>query len=374
MSLKRINILGVTGSIGASTVKVVMSAQQDFDVHVITAYRNKDELLELQKMLGAKHAICMNEEGALERLFDVLAEPVDITVSAITGFAGLRPLLKAIEHSKAVGIANKEPLVAAGALVVEACRRYDTKILPIDSEHNAVFQVFDEAQRSGIERIILTASGGPFREWSIEQMAVATPEQAVAHPNWSMGAKISVDSASMMNKALEVIEAHVLFNMPADQIDVIVHPQSIVHSMVEYSDGSVLSQMGASDMCTPIAYALGWPDRMATPGARLDINKMQDLSFEALDDARFPAVRMAKDCIRAGLGHCIALNAANEVAVDAFLSGQIAFLDINACVQHSLQLLDSGLKDIDQAADLDDIEAFDVDVRGKAATFIKQKI
>jgi len=371
MVKKRINILGVTGSIGQSTVKVILSAPEKFDVHVISAHTQRDELLDLQKKLGATHAICTHDDDGAARLNDVLQESVDLTVSAITGFAGLRPLLTAIQFSKAVGIANKEPLVAAGPLVIKTCRAHSTKILPIDSEHNAIFQVFNEKQRAGIERIILTASGGPFREWSIEQMREATPEQAVAHPNWSMGQKISVDSASMMNKALEVIEAHYLFDMPSDKIDVLVHPQSVVHSMVEYADGSVLSQMGASDMCTPIAYALGWPDRIATPGERLDLASMSALSFEALDDKKFPAVRLAKACIEKGLSACIALNAANEIAVDAFLNRQIGFLDIIDCVQHSLDGLDSGSKNIDKELHLEDIEALDMDIRANATKYIK---
>jgi 1-deoxy-D-xylulose-5-phosphate reductoisomerase len=208
--------------------------------------------------------------------------------------------------------------------------------LPIDSEHNAVFQVFDASQRAGIERIILTASGGPFREWTKEQIAAATLEQALKHPNWDMGQKITIDSASMMNKGLEVIEAYHLFNMPADKIDVIIHPQSTVHSMVEYVDGSVLAQMGASDMRTPIAYALGWPERIATPGARLNLNALSRLDFEAPDHERFPAMGLAYDALRSGSCACIALNAANEAAVDAFLKRAISFPDIVAIVQRVL--------------------------------------
>jgi len=366
MDKKRINILGVTGSIGQSTVKCILSDPSLFDVHVISAHTQKDELLKLKEQLGATYAVCSQDED----LQPYLEEPVDITVSAITGFAGLRPLLTAIEYSKAVGIANKEPLVAAGPLVIDACRKHDTKILPIDSEHNAVFQVFDEQQRAGIDRIILTASGGPFRTWGIDAMAAATPAQAIAHPNWSMGRKISVDSASMMNKALEVIEAHYLFDMPSDKIDVLVHPQSVVHSMVEYADGSVLSQMGASDMCTPIAYALAWPQRMRTPGARLDLGAMSGLSFEALDEDKFPAVRMAKNSIDSGLGACITLNAANEVAVDAFLNERIGFLEINDCVAQALDDLGEYTKTVANDAGLEDIEALDLDIRAKAATFI----
>lgn len=367
MDKKTINILGVTGSIGQNTVKVVLSDPEQFDVNVISGHSQRDELAELKEKLGAKHAVCTQDES----LDDVLEEPVDLTISAITGFAGLRPLLKSIETSKVVAIANKEPLVAAGPLVRAACRQYDTQILPVDSEHNAIFQVFDEKNRTGIERIILTASGGPFLSWSIEEMAHATPEQAVAHPNWSMGRKISVDSATMMNKALEVIEAHYLFDMPADQIDVLIHPQSIVHSMVEYADGSILSQMGASDMCTPIAYALAWPHRIQTPGKRLDLKKSQSLDFEPLNKKQFPSIGMAKNCINAGLGACIALNASNEVAVDAFLNEQIGFLDIYSCVENALDILAGSSKNVANDACLEDIEALDLDIRVQTSKFIK---
>lgn len=366
MDKKLINILGVTGSIGQSTVKIILSALEKFEVNVISGHSRKDELLALKEQLGAKHAVCTQEE-AVEPYLDT---PVDLTVSAITGFAGLRPLLKAIEVSKAVAIANKEPLVAAGPLVIDACKQHGTNILPIDSEHNAIFQVFDEANRSAIDRIILTASGGPFRTWSFEDIAKATPAQAVAHPNWSMGQKISVDSASMVNKALELIEAYYLFDMPTDKIDVLVHPQSVVHSMVEYADGSVLAQMGASDMCTPIAYALSWPDRMRTPGQRLDLKAMKTLDFEELDNKKFPAVSLARDCIHSGLGACIAFNAANEVAVDAFLNERLGFLDIHSCIVHSLEAMDVSLKNVANDAQLEDIEALDLDIRAEATNFI----
>ena len=368
MAKKRINILGVTGSIGASTAKVVLSAPDQFEVNVISGHSRREDLQSLKEQLGAKHAVCTAEDT----LEDFLDEPVDLTVSAITGFAGLRPLLKAIENSKAVAIANKEPLVAAGPLVIAACEKYDTQILPIDSEHNAIFQVFDHDNKDSIERIILTASGGPFRTWSVLDMKQATPEQAVDHPNWSMGQKISVDSASMMNKALEVIEAHYLFNMSAEQIDVLVHPQSVVHSMVEYSDGSILSQMGASDMCTPIAYALAWPQRMRTPGERLNLAEMRDLSFEELDTEKFPAIGFAKDAIRSGLGACIALNAANEIAVDAFLGERIGFGDINTCVAKGLDIHSQYAKSIANDAGLEDIEALDLDIRSQITTFMKK--
>ncbi len=365
MACKRsINILGATGSIGESTVDVILSAPELFDVHVITAHSNADKLSFLQDKLSAKHAVLTRDAG----WDDILETPVDITVSAITGFVGLAPLLKAIEHSNIVAVANKEPLVAAGDLVLEACRKYNTKLLPLDSEHNAIFQVFDFERPEGVEKIILTASGGPFRDWSLDQMRAATPAQAVAHPNWSMGQKISVDSATMMNKALEVIEAHYLFDLTPQQIDVLVHPQSVVHSMVEYKDGSVLSQMGASDMRTPIAYALGWPERITTPGQRLDLKTMRDLSFEPVDADRFPAIALAYDCIKRGQGACIALNAANEVCVEAFLGGDIGFLDILDCIVHIL----NGIEDREFSS-LSEIQDYDQSIRALTSESIHQK-
>ena len=360
-SKRKINILGVTGSIGQSTVDVILSSPDAFDVNVITAHSNRDKLKMLGEQLEANHAV-VTDSGDWD---SVLEEHVDITVSAITGFAGLAPLLKAIEYSDVVAVANKEPLVAAGDLVLAACEKFNTKLLPLDSEHNAIYQVFDFERRDAIERIILTASGGPFREWSLNQMRVATPEQAIAHPNWSMGRKISVDSATMMNKALEIIEAHYLFNMPSDKIDVLVHPQSVVHSMVEYNDGSVLAQMGASDMRTPIAYALGWPERMPTPGQRLDLKNMSQLSFDAVDHERFPAIQLAYDCIQAGQAACITLNAANEIAVDAFLNGRIGFLDIVDCASHML----NGIENLSFDT-LEAIESYDQSIRQKTIEFI----
>ncbi len=270
-------------------------------------------------------------------LLDAARENVDVHVAAIVGMAGIGPIMAAMGHARSIAVANKEPLVAAGEIVLAAARKTGTKILPVDSEHNAIFQVFEEGNRAAIRRLILTASGGPFRDWTMEQMRAATPAQAVAHPNWSMGAKISVDSASMMNKALEVIEAHHLFAMPADRIDVLIHPQSIIHSMVEYADGSVLAQMGAPDMRTPIAYAMGWPDRIDGPSHRLDFSALSALTFAPVDDRRFPAIKLAYDSLQAGGGACLALNAANEVAVAAFLDGRIGFIDIFETVRETVE-------------------------------------
>ncbi len=364
MGCKRVSILGVTGSVGQSAADIILSAPDRYDVDVVTAHRDVKGLAASAVRLRAKRAVIADENAlsdlrvelsgsGIEVSSDIenaVCPDTDLTIAAILGVAGLRPLMHAIEHSAAVAIANKEPLVAAGAIVMAHAKAQGCQILPIDSEHNAVFQVFDASQRAGIERIILTASGGPFRAWSKEQMASATLEQALKHPNWDMGQKITIDSATMMNKGLEVIEAHHLFDMSADKIDVIIHPQSTVHSMVEYVDGSVLAQMGASDMRTPIAYALGWPERIATPGARLDLKALSRLDFEAPDTDRFPALSLAYDALRSGPCACIALNAANEVAVEAFLKRAISFPDIVVIVQRVLDGVEekrvSGLEEV----------------------------
>ncbi|MEK7802077.1 MAG: 1-deoxy-D-xylulose-5-phosphate reductoisomerase, partial [Pseudomonadota bacterium] len=274
----------------------------------------------------------------------------DWTMAAIVGLAGLQPVLDAIPATKTLAIANKEPLVAAGPLVLALAQKHGTRVLPVDSEHNAIFQVLENHNRAYISKLILTASGGPFRTWSRADMEYATPAQAITHPNWTMGAKISVDSATLMNKALEVIEAHYLFTMPADKIDVIVHPQSLIHSMVEYTDGSVLAQIGAPDMRTPIAYALAYPARMTTTGKTLDWTTLSTMSFEKPDLEKFPALRLAYDCLNASPAQTIALNAANEMAVAAFLKEQISFAAITAHVEkivaNTPSLTPSSLEDI----------------------------
>lgn len=353
MKQKSVSILGVTGSVGQSTADVIASDPDRFQVDVITAHKDWEGLAREAIRLNASRVVIADETFA-DQLSEVLkdeeivihvgeqaleecvAPNTDITVAAIAGFAGLKPLLYAIKKSYAVAIANKEPLVAAGNLVMEAANEFSTQILPIDSEHNAVFQVFDFDYPENVKRIVLTASGGPFLRSSAADIANATPEQAVAHPNWDMGAKISVDSATMVNKALEIIEAHVLFNMPATKIDVIVHPQSVVHSFVEYHDGSLLAQLGPSDMRTPIAHALAWPDRMQTPGETLDLSTLSRLDFDDVDDEKFPAIRMAFDCLAKGQAACLTFNAANEVAVEAFLQREIAFPDILRCIEYAI--------------------------------------
>ncbi len=343
MSPKTIHILGVTGSIGESTMDVVLHQPEMFDVCVVSAHNNVALLAERAISLHAKVAVIGDAallpslqkllsgtpiEASSDLIGAIKAHRADMTMSAITGMAGLEPLLAAIEVSASVAIANKEPLVAAGAQVLQAAQDSGCQILPVDSEHNAIYQVFDGAQKQAIEHIVLTASGGAFRDWTIDQMATAKKEQALKHPNWSMGQKITIDSASMMNKALEIIEAAVLFGLRADQIQVLIHPQSIVHGMVAYQDGSVLCQMGASDMRTPIANILAGGARLKTPGEKLSLEAMSHMNFTPVDYQKYPAVQLAYDALAMGQYAQVALNAANEVAVQAFLEDEIGFLDI----------------------------------------------
>ncbi|PZO83470.1 MAG: 1-deoxy-D-xylulose-5-phosphate reductoisomerase [Micavibrio aeruginosavorus] len=380
--MKKINILGSTGTVGVATLDVVAANPDLYSVGVLTAQSNVAKLAEQAKSMRAEHAVIGDEtllpvlkealsgtgikvSGGRTALVEASGIPADCTMAAIVGMAGLEPLLAAIANGKHVAIANKEPLVSAGVQVLEAARKSGATLLPVDSEHNAVFQVFESSQKSKIERIILTASGGPFRNWTREQMEAATPEQAVSHPNWSMGAKISVDSATMMNKALEVIEAHHLFSMPPEKIDVMLHPQSVIHAMVEYADGSVLSHMGAPDMRVPITHALGWPDRITGPAQRLDFARYSSLTFEQVHHCRFPAINYAYACMKAGQGACIAFNAANEIAVAAFLEGRIKFTDIFDIVRRTVE---EGGAEI--PSDLASVLALDSRMRSKALSYI----
>lgn len=374
--MKTLHIFGATGSIGQSAADIVRAHPDRFAVHTVTAGRNAEKLAETARALNAKKAV-ISEEGAYTALKEALAgsgiecasgsaaleeaarEPADISLMAIVGIAGLRPLWAALSKSKAVAVANKEPLVAAGSLVMARAAGFGTKILPLDSEHNALFQVFEEKNRGEVKRLVLTASGGPFRGWSLERMRGVTPEAALKHPTWSMGPKISIDSATMMNKALEIIEARYLFDMPPEKIEVLVHPQSLVHGMVEYTDGSILCQMGASDMRTPITAALAWPGRMATPGRTLDLSALKTLDFEVPDGNNFPALPLAYTALSQGLGACVAMNAANEAMVEAFLEGRAAFLDI---VEETSRLIKRGNWAVPKT--LDDVESIDQEVRG----------
>ncbi len=353
---KKVTILGATGSIGTSTIDVILSNSQSFEVYGVTANNNVKSLAQLAIKTNAKKAVIADRsllpdlqellsgysivcKGGAEEIEILAREPVDFIMAAIMGFAGLRAIIAGLEQGTTVAIANKEPLVAAGQMIMDCAKKNNAQILPVDSEHNAIFQVFEKENRQEIEKIILTASGGPFLNWSKEDIEKATPEQAIKHPNWEMGKKISVDSATMMNKALEVIEAHHLFDMPPEQIDVIIHPQSVIHSMVSYKDGSILSQMGASDMRTPIAYALSYPKRMDSHGSKLNFSELLELTLIKPDTKKFPALTYAYEAISLGQNACISLNAANEVAVDLFLQNKIAFVDITKAVAHALEVI-----------------------------------
>jgi 1-deoxy-D-xylulose-5-phosphate reductoisomerase len=368
---RRVAILGSTGSVGCNTVELVAASPDAYEVEALVALRNVERLASQARQVRAKLAVIADESRyrALKSLLegsgievaagasavvDAAARPSDWVMAAIVGAAGLAPTLAAVERGAMVALANKEVLVCAGALVTEAAKRHGARLLPVDSEHNAIFQVFDGDQAHAIERIVLTASGGPFRERSREAMAAATPAEAVAHPNWRMGAKISVDSATMMNKGLEVIEAHHLFDLPSERIEVVVHPQSVVHGLVYYNDGSVLAQLGSPDMRTPIANALGWPLRIPAPSPRLDLAALGQLAFQAPDLERFPALRLAREALNAGGGAPTVLNAANEVTVAAFLDGRIGFLDIAAIVEETLAALpDRPIAQLDDVYDTD---------------------
>ncbi|MSO73132.1 MAG: 1-deoxy-D-xylulose-5-phosphate reductoisomerase [Rhodospirillaceae bacterium] len=372
---KSVSILGSTGSVGDSTIDLIERDRGAYRVVALTAHGNWAKLAkqalalrpamvalsdpagytDLKSALaGSKIAVAAGPEAPCE----AAALASDWVMAAIVGAAGLRPTLAAVDRGAVICLANKECLVCAGDLFMAAVRSHKATLLPVDSEHNAIFQVFDFEQKDKIRKIILTASGGPFRTWPLRDMSKVTPAQAVRHPNWSMGAKISVDSATMMNKGLEVIEAHHLFGLESDRIDILVHPQSVVHSMVEYVDGSTLAQLGTPDMRTPIAYALGWPKRMPAPTAgRLDLAKLGSLTFETPDPVRFPALRLARAALQSGGAAPTILNAANEVAVARFLAGDIGFLDIAAIVEHtmtrvplrSLQTLDAIMAIDDEA-------------------------
>lgn len=354
MTQKSVTILGATGSIGRSTLDLVGANTERFPVVALTAHDNVDLLIAQSLKHKPQIAVIGNEThhaalrealaphgietaAGAQAVIDAAARPSDMVVAGIVGVAGLAPTYAAIKRGAQIAFANKECLVSAGTLMMDAVAKYAAVLLPIDSEHNAIFQVFDTANRDGIRKLILTASGGPFLKRGRETLSAVTPAEAVKHPNWSMGAKISIDSATMMNKALELIEARYLFDMPADMIDVVIHPQSIVHSMVEYADGSVLAQMGASDMRTPIAYALAWPSRMETTGARLDFAQARSLDFIPLDTQRFPAIGFARSALFVGRNAPCILNAANETAVAAFLAGRIRFTDIERIVEKTLE-------------------------------------
>jgi len=351
---RKVAILGATGSVGTSTLDLIERAPDRFEVVALTAATNAEALAAAARRTGAKLAVIADEAHlpllrerlagsgctaatGTEALLEAAAGEAEWVMAAIVGCAGLEPVMAAIGAGRTVALANKEALVSAGALMTDAASRANSTLLPVDSEHNAIFQCLAGSRREDVSRLLLTASGGPFRTASAAEIHAATPAQAVAHPNWSMGAKISVDSATLMNKGLELIEAHYLFGLPSQRIEIVIHPQSVVHSLVEYIDGSVLAQLGSPDMRIPIAFALAWPERMPTPAERLDLARIARLDFEAPDPLRFPALTLARDALEAGGAAPAMLNAANEAAVAAFLAGAIGFADIARLVAKVLE-------------------------------------
>jgi 1-deoxy-D-xylulose-5-phosphate reductoisomerase len=363
VTLRRtVTVLGSTGSVGASTMDLLDQAEAhgsaEVQVVALTAGRNVARLAD-QALRWRPRLAVIQDESQLPELRDRLAGSgvecaagtqavadaagmgADWVMAAIVGAAGLQPTLAAARSGAIVALANKESLVCAGRALIDAAAEAGGAIVPVDSEHSAIFQVLQPAWADQVARLVLTASGGPFRTWTREQMAEASPAQAVAHPNWSMGAKISIDSATMMNKALEMIEAAYLFSMPPERIDVLVHPQSVIHSLVEYQDGSTLAQMGPPDMRAPIAYALSWPERLAWPAPRLDLAALGQLTFERPDDERFPAIGLARRALALGGAATAAMNAANETAVAAFLDRRIGFLDIADVAARTLDRMET---------------------------------
>jgi 1-deoxy-D-xylulose-5-phosphate reductoisomerase len=381
--MKSVTILGATGSVGTSTLDLVEREPDRFRVVALTANCDVARLAAAAIRTRAEFAVVADEQclpelqaalagtgvragGGPDAIAEAAASGADWTMGAIVGCAGLKPVLSAIEQGGTVVIANKEPLVSAGDVILRAAARSGATLLPADSEHNAIFQCFDAARPEGVRRIILTCSGGPFRDWTTDQMRGVTLEQAVKHPNWSMGAKISVDSATMMNKGLELIEAARLFPIAPDRIEIVIHAQSVIHSLVDYVDGSVLAQLGPPDMRTPIAHTLAWPDRMATPMAPLDLVGIGRLDFAAPDPVRFPALRLAREALDAGGARPAILNAANEVAVEAFLNRRIRFLEIAAIVEDTLTRYDPAAPD-----SVDAVLAIDAGARRLASERVK---
>jgi 1-deoxy-D-xylulose-5-phosphate reductoisomerase len=367
--------LGATGSIGTSAADVITAAPDAFEVHAVTARSNGAKLAQAARTLRARRAVVADETrlaalrddlfgsgievaAGTEAMEEAAAEPVDMVLSAIVGAAGLRATAAAIQAGSDIALANKECLICAGSAFMALARKHEVRILPVDSEHNALYQLLDRRDPADIRTYTLTASGGPFRTWPADKIARATPQQAVAHPTWSMGAKISVDSATLMNKGLELIEAHHLFGLDPDSMAVVVHPQSVVHALITFRDGSIHAELGPADMRRPIGYCLHWPERAREPVSTLDLAAIGQLTFERPDLQRFPALSLAMDVLKQGGGAATVLNAANEVAVEAFLAGRVAFTAIPQIVEIALTAADSeGLlaapSSIDEALELD---------------------
>lgn len=390
--LQQVTILGATGTIGINTLNVISVHSKRFTVFALTANNNVEGLFNQCLKFKPSYAV-MLEENAAEQLFQKLQqagsstkvlsgmaslefvsshENTDIVMAAIVGAAGLKPAIAAAKAGKRILLANKETLVMAGSIFMEAVEEGGATLLPIDSEHNAIFQVMPNIKgkslaNRGVKKILLTASGGPFRTASLEELKRVTVKQALHHPNWVMGPKITIDSATMMNKGLEVIEAHWLFNASPDQIEVVVHPQSVIHSMVEYVDGSVLAQLGNPDMRTPIAYALGYPDRLESGVSSLDLFKIARLDFEVPDTQKFPSLRLAFDALKAGGNAAAIMNAANEVAVDAFINEKISFTDIPVLIEYVLEK-----SQIKQVTDIEMLISSDIEARIEAKAWMKR--
>lgn len=381
--VRSLTLLGATGSIGASTLDLIRREPDKWQVEALTANCSAEELAALAREFDAKIAVVGDESclpdlraaldgsgieaaGGAQALCEAAARPVDMTVAAIVGCAGLAPTMEAVARGGTIALANKEALVSAGEVMTAAVVRHGATLLPTDSEHNAIFQCLASNSLDDVARITLTASGGPLRTWSAERIAAATPAEAVAHPNWSMGAKISVDSATMMNKGLEFIEAHHLFPVGLDRLRIVVHPQSVIHSMVEYRDRSTLAQLGPSDMRVPIASCLAYPARMETPLEPLDLATIGELTFFTPDEERFPATKLAREAIQAGGGAPAILNAANEIGVAAFLDGKIGFIQITQTVEEVL-----GRMNAPAPQSMEDVLALDQDARAKAEELLE---
>jgi 1-deoxy-D-xylulose-5-phosphate reductoisomerase len=382
----RIIVLGATGSVGKSLADLIERNPDQFDVVALVANQNANALASMAKSLGATSAV-LADAGRLHELRDLLQgtgieasageaavleaveREAELVVGAIVGAAGLKPTMAAIKPGRRIALANKECLVCAGDLFMAKIRETGAELLPVDSEHNAIFQVFENDQVDQIEKVILTASGGPFRTFSKLEMATVTPEQALKHPNWDMGARITIDSATMMNKGFEVIEAFHLFPVSHDQLDVLVHPQSAVHGLVQYKDGSLLAQLGSPDMRTPISHCLAFPRRMEVPVKRLNLAELGTLTFEAPDLDRFPALRLALESLKSGGAAPVALNAADEIAVEAFLSGKVGFQAIPAAIEAVLEALD-GEERLGASTSIADVLALDLETRQKTAEWV----
>jgi 1-deoxy-D-xylulose-5-phosphate reductoisomerase len=386
---RRISILGATGSIGKSTLSVIGSEPDDYVVEAVTASTKADRLAEIARNTRAKVAVVADPAayGALKSalsgtgieaaagnaaIAEAAGRPADIVLAAIVGAASLAPTMAAVQSGARVALANKECLVCAGGLFMDTVRESKSTVLPVDSEHNAIFQLLDGRSLDDIRRIILTASGGPFRTMTKGAMAEVQPSQALKHPNWSMGPKITIDSATLMNKGLEVIEAHYLFGVPGENIGILVHPQSIVHGLVDFRDGSTLAAMSPPDMRTPIAHCLAWPRRSEVASARLDLVAVGSLTFEAPDPERFPALRLAREALESGGGATNILNAANEIAVAAFLSGGIGFLEIAGMVEDTLDRA-AGLNLTRAPATIDEALALDGHGRRIATELVERR-